>query len=499
MSFNISYNFIAKDSFSAAANKIKRSTSKMKQSFKGLKRTAANTASEIKRMGTGLKGFVSKIMTMKGIIFGAIGYKIFNVLKSFSAAMNQVKAVSGATETQFKKLRDQAKELGRTTQFTATQAAEAQSFLAKAGFKVDKIYAAMPHTLNLAAAAQMDMGSAADIVSNIMSGFGMEADQLGGAVDVLAKAFTSSNVDLRMLGDSMKYAAPVAKGFGVTFQETAAAVGIMGNAGIQGSMAGRALKNMLIALKSPTKSATREMKKMGLTVDKNNISISEVLIKLKKSGATPEKIMKVFGKIAGPSVLAMMDQGINKMKEMKDALAESGGTANKIATTQMQGLSGAVKKMTSAFEGLIITYGDSGFDKMLTNIINLITKLTNALSTLLNSDVYKKLQTGFEKMGRGLLRTTGIGQVFDLLSRKGIKYQDNLSSTENMAKDYEKRRQEAIDLAPIASLGLGNNKKDSMNGILDINIKDKANNVESSQIKKVSGLNLGVSTVGGSL
>src|SRR5690625_3127631 len=112
-----------------------------------------------------------------------------------------------------------ARELGATTQFSASQAADAMSFLSMAGFDVNQTMTAMPAVLNLAAAAQLDMAQSADIASNIMAGFNMDASELSGAVDVLAKSFTSSNTDLSQLGEAMKMVGPVASGFGVQFEE----------------------------------------------------------------------------------------------------------------------------------------------------------------------------------------------------------------------------------------------------------------------------------------
>ncbi len=166
----------------------------------------------------------------------------------FETSMNRVRAVTGATADEMIELEATARELGATTQFSAKQAADAMSFLAMAGFETNKIIGAMPATLNLAAAAQIDMGQAADIASNILAGFNLDADELAGAIDVMAKTFTSSNTDLVQLGEAMSLVAPISEGLGVSIEETSAAIGILSNAGIQASSAGTGLRRTLSVL-----------------------------------------------------------------------------------------------------------------------------------------------------------------------------------------------------------------------------------------------------------
>ena len=145
----------------------------------------------------------------------AIGGNAIRVAAQFESAMNQVAAVSGATGKDFKDLENLAKQLGETTSFSASQAAEGMSFLAMAGLEVNDILQSMPGVLNLAAAGQMDLAQASDIASNILTGFGKDASEMNQAVDVLAKTFTSSNTNLVQLGEAMAYVAPVAASAGL--------------------------------------------------------------------------------------------------------------------------------------------------------------------------------------------------------------------------------------------------------------------------------------------
>lgn len=298
---------------------------------------------------------VGKNLTMKLtlplVAFGAMAIK---TAADFSKAMAKVNAVTGATEEQFAALNDQAKALGETTQFTATQVAEAMTFMGMAGMDAAQIMEAIPDTLNLAAAGALDMGTAANIVTNILAGFGMETSDLGRAVDVLTKSFTSSNVDLNMLGESMKYAGPVAKGFGMEFEETAAIMGIFGNAGIQASMAGTSLRAAVVQL-------DKKAEEFGLTMYDTTgkmLPMADILEQLEAQGLTSSEMMELFGLRAGPAMMALLDQGSGALRSFTDELRNAGGTAESVAQVQMEGIHGVLVKLKSKFEGLQLTIAE---------------------------------------------------------------------------------------------------------------------------------------------
>lgn len=273
----------------------------------------------------------------------AMGAVAIKTGADFETAMNKVRAITGATGEVFSKLEKQARDLGASTQFTASEAANAMSFLAMAGFDVNKIYDVMPDTLNLAAAAQLDMGSAADIVTNIMAGFGLESTDLANSVDVLTKAFTSSNTDLRQLGEAMKYAGPVAKSVGLSVADAAAAIGVLSNAGIQGSMAGTSLKRVLSTL-------ITENKKLGISVTDSEgklIPFVDMIAQLEEKGLTAAESMQIFGERGGPGIQVLLEAGSEKIRQLTDNLNSAGGTADRIAKIQMEGLNGTLKILKS--------------------------------------------------------------------------------------------------------------------------------------------------------
>jgi TP901 family phage tail tape measure protein len=314
---------------------------------------------------------MGKTMTM-GLTTPIVGLGVtaLKMSANFETGMNRVSALTGATTKQFDAMREKSLELGSTTQYSASEVADAMGFLGMAGIKANDILTVIPDTLNLASAAQMDLARTADVASNMLTAFGLEANEMGRVSDVMTKAFTSTNVDLEMLAESMKYAAPVAKGFGISMEETAAMVGLFGNAGIQGSNAGTGLRAALTRLVKPGKDGAQAMKQMNLeTIDaKGNMRpIVDILGDLEKGfvgmgNAEKGAIMaKIFGMQHGSKWTALMDQGNFKLKEQIELLKNSGGAAKQVADVQMSGLNGAIKALTSAFERLMIAIGDSGF------------------------------------------------------------------------------------------------------------------------------------------
>jgi len=176
----------------------------------------------------------------------ALGGVIGKVSADFELSMNKVKAITEATAMEFDMLETQARQLGKTTMFTASQIADGMNYAAKAGFSVNEVYMTMEANVNLAAAAQLDLARSTDIVTNVMRGFQIEADDLQHSVDVLTKGFVSSNTDLEQLGQAMKFVAPVAHGFGLSVEMTTAMIGRLSDAGMQAGIAGRRL-SILIA------------------------------------------------------------------------------------------------------------------------------------------------------------------------------------------------------------------------------------------------------------
>lgn len=330
-------------------------------------------------MSTGLSGMAgafAPVAAIAGVAAGAVGSAMITAAGDFEFAMNGVRAVTGATGRDFAELEQMAKELGATTQYSATEAANAMEFLGMAGFDTTQVLSALPDVLNLAAAGNTDLARTADIASNVMSGFGIEAEESGRIADVLAQTMRSTNVDLGMLGESFKYAAPLAKAAGWSFEETAAAIGFLGNAGIQGSMAGTGLNNMLATLSDTSSTGGKKLKEFGVAAHDANGQVrplTDILDDLADKGAGVADVIGIFGLEAGPKLQALLGQGSDGVRALIADLENADGAAQEMAQTRMEGFVGEMKGARSAVEGFFIAFADLGILEGATRAVNMVT------------------------------------------------------------------------------------------------------------------------------
>lgn len=291
----------------------------------------------------------------------------------YESNMSRVKAIlqegGGFGAEQFAALGAEAQRLGAATKFSAGQAAAAMAVLAQAGFSADQILTATGEVLNLAAAGNLELAEAADIAASAMAGFGVPASELGGLIDVLAKAATSVNTDVRMLGEGFKFVAPVARAFNMSLEETVAAMSLLSDAGIKGEMAGTSLRGMLVAMTAPTKEAQAAFDLLGLKVADqagNFRGLAPIIEDLRKSLAGRGNVdaAKILSDIfpARPLTGVQALLGGNAkftMAGLTRTLGQAGGTGARVAATQMDNLAGSVETLLSNLEGLAIVVGQA--------------------------------------------------------------------------------------------------------------------------------------------
>ena len=319
-----------------------------------------------KQMITGFASMVagSKVLDLIPKMFGAS----VDTAVDFEQAMARVGAVSGATGEDFERLSQQARDLGRETQFSASQAAASQENLARAGFKTNEIINAMPGLLNMAAAEGMDLANAADIASSAIRGFGLDASEANRVADVLAKTSSASNTSIALLGESLKYVAPLAKGLGFSIEQTNAMLGVMANAGIKGSQAGTSLKAAFQRLSEEPKRVSKALASLGVkakTAQGDLRPLPELMkdIAAKTQGmGKGDKIgilSKIFGGVASSGMLAIMDGVANgSLPELEAALYGCSGAAQQMAERMNATAKGAMLRLESASEGLRIVIGN---------------------------------------------------------------------------------------------------------------------------------------------
>lgn len=314
----------------------------------------------VRRVGQQM-GETGRSLTLLGAPITAIGALSVRTFAKFEQSMAKVQAVSGATEQQFQDLNDVAKEMGRTTVFTAAQSAQALSFMAMAGMDAEQAISALPSVLQLAAAGSLELGTAADIVTNVMAGFGLEVEELSKANDVLVTGFTSANTDLTQLGQAFKFAGPVARAAGISFEETTAILSLLGNAGLQATMAGTGLRGSITRLINPSNKARDVMRELGLVVFDaagEMLPFVEIVKQLEASGLTAGQAMEIFGQRAGPAMLALVSQGSGALEELTAKMLESGGTAERIASRQLDTFTGSMTLLKSQIESVALIIGE---------------------------------------------------------------------------------------------------------------------------------------------
>ena len=382
----------------------------------GVNGAAAGLGNRLGRLAVAM----APVALAAGVLLGSFGACV-STAAGFEDQMAKVGAVSRASSEEMAALQAAARELGATTQFTAVQVGEAEQYLAMAGFTAKENIAALPGVLNLAAATATGPGRAAGISSDILGGFGMEGGEMTRVADALALTCATANTNMELLGDTMKYVAPVARMAGLSLEETAAMAGLLGNVGIKGSQAGTTLKAMLNKLAAPSKEAQALFQKLGVTVKDSagNLRspvklLGEMAGGLKKMG-TAEQIaaMKtIVGEeaIAGFSEL-IKQQGIGAIEEYAKKLDAAGGSAEEMAARMNDTLAGSMRSMGSAWESLQISIGQL-FLPVVRAVVDALTGLLRLLDAAAQSKVGAALLKIAAALAAGVVAVTGFAAGF---------------------------------------------------------------------------------------
>lgn len=294
-----------------------------------------------------------------GIIAG--GTAAAQVGSSFEAGMSKVSAISGATGDALQSLTDKAKEMGAKTKFSASESAEALQYMSMAGWDTEDMLSGIDGIMSLAAADGLDLATTSDIVTDALTAFGMQASDSSHFADVLAKASSSANTNVSMLGESFKYVAPLAGTMGYSAEDVSVALGLMANASVKGSMAGTSLKTALSNLASPTQAMADVMSKYGISISDtkgNALPLIDVLKQLReKFGGLSETeqaaaASTLFGKEAMSGMLAIINASDADFNKLTDNIYNADGAAQSMADTMQDNLQGQITILKSALEGL---------------------------------------------------------------------------------------------------------------------------------------------------
>ncbi|OQY20075.1 MAG: phage tail tape measure protein [Desulfobacteraceae bacterium 4572_35.1] len=364
---------------------------------RGLDSTDTKVESLGSRMGK-LTKMMAPLAIGAGLLVAGLSPAI-STAADFQASISGVGAVSRASVADMALLERSALDLGASTAWSASEVASAEKSLAMAGYDVQENIAALPGILSLASAAQEDLGMTADVASNILSAFRLEADQTGQVADILTAAFTSSNTTLAGLSATMANAAPVAAAAGASLADVAAMAGKLGDQGINAAVAGTSIKIMFQRLQAPVGAASKMLGNMGIVTKDaagNMLPIFDILQQIE--GATAElgsadkaaALQSIFGAEAVGSVTALMATGVDVVRQYSSVLDASTGAAAEVAARQLDNYNGALTIMGSGWEALKISIGKN-FLPILTPLIQGVSVVFGWFVALANNPLGKAL------------------------------------------------------------------------------------------------------------
>lgn len=366
----------AKQGADSAAKGTESASTKMQQSHKKVKDTAKESADGAKKSWeesnqstvastesatSKMAGLMKKSAAVIGVASVVAAKKTIDVGKSFEAGMSEVQAISGASGKDLEKLSAKAKQMGATTKFSATESATALKYMAMAGWKTNQMVSGLSGVMNLAAASGEDLGTVSDIVTDSMTAFGLKAKDSGHFADVLAKASSSSNTNVAMMGETFKYVAPLAGSMKYSIEDTATAIGLMANAGIKGSQAGTSLRSIITRLVKPPKDAATALNALGISTTKADGSMKplrETMAELREkfSGLTESQKASYASSIAGQEamsgLLAIVNASDSDFNKLQKAIDNSSGAAKKQADVMNNNLQGALYDLGSVAESV---------------------------------------------------------------------------------------------------------------------------------------------------
>ena len=369
-------------------------------------------------MGTG--------MQMAGA--AGIGFGVYDTVKTymdFEAEMKRVQAISGASQGDFESLTAKAKEMGATTQFSATESAQALEYMAMAGWKTDEMLNGISGIMSLAAASGEDLGSVSDIVTDALTAFGLKASDSAHFADVLAQAASNSNTNVGMMGYTFKYVAPIAGALKYSVEDVGVSIGLMANAGIKAEQAGTSLRAIMTRLVAPPKKAAKAMAALGLSVKNADGSMkpwNETMLELraKFAGLTDAEKTQMAASIAGQEAmsgfLAMVNASDADFEKLTAAIGNADGAADHMAKTVNDNLKGDLKALSSTWEAFQLEFmegkGSEGLRSFVQGIRDDVAQFKTYVSDGFDiSDVGKIAMDVVVQLKDKFLELDGVGSI----------------------------------------------------------------------------------------
>jgi TP901 family phage tail tape measure protein len=406
------------DQTKAALAKIDSAATQADHGIAKIGKSAEHTTSQLealKRVALSVGSVIAASLTAAAAGLAAgLAYSIKNSA-DFQQAMARVQSITNASANDFAMLSNAAKEMGATTKFTATEAADALAFLGMAGYKASEAVDALPGVLNLAAATNMDLARAADIVSNILGGMNLPVAETSRVVDVLAHVSTSANTNVEQLGEAMKYVAPIAAQAGYSIEATATMIGVLSDAGLQGSEAGTGLRRVILSLSAPTDRARELMEQLGITTRDATtgamLPMTEIIPNMQRAmeglseAEKARAIQIVFGTEGQAAFNILAARGADELANLIGKTDESSGAAQRMADLLQNTVYGAWTKLTSAIDAVTLAIG--------TRFLPIIQQVLEALTLLVSNSlpmIERVMDTLFSYMSGLASNATGWGE-----------------------------------------------------------------------------------------
>lgn len=377
---------------------LQREIVETEQELKRLQEQAATTSVTLEKIAAAGDKFekagdsitnAGKQISVASAAVTGLGVAAVKTAADFDSAMANVAAISGATGEDLQALRDKAREMGEKTKFSASEAADAMSYMAMAGWKTGDMLSGIEGIMNLATASGEDLATTSDIVTDALTAFGLTAEDSAHFADILAAASSNANTNVSMMGETFKYCAPVAGALGYSAEDVAEAIGLMGNAGIKSTQAGTALRTMMTKLQGELKlsgEALGEVTIQTANADGSMRELSDILAdcrtafsKMSESEAAAAAETLV-GKNAMSGFLALMNSAPGDIDKLRNAIENCDGSAEDMAAIMQDNLNGQLTILKSQLEELAISFGEMLMPvirKVVTAVQGFVDKLNN--------------------------------------------------------------------------------------------------------------------------
>ncbi len=338
---------------------------KLNKELEAVPNTMQTLGTVMQNTGDAIKGAGEKFMPLSAAAAAGLGASV-KLAADFDSQMSKVQAISGASADDMVELSAKAREMGATTKFSASEAGAAMEYMAMAGWKTADMTSGISGVMNLAAASGEDLALVSDILTDGLTAFGLTAEDSGKMADVLAAASSNANTNVSMMGETFKYAGPVAGALGYDIEDVAIATGLMANAGIKGSQAGTAMRGMLTRLAKPTKESKTAMNALNISLtdaEGNMLPFMTVIERLREKFGylTEAEAAQYAAMLAGQNgmsgLLAIVNASDADFEKLTTAVTTSNGAAQQMADTMQDNLNGRLTVLKSSVEEAGISLG----------------------------------------------------------------------------------------------------------------------------------------------